>query len=92
MCWLRITWSALPDRSVLARRGTKAELTRGHDEENAFAPPLEVRVALEDEPDVVAQRGWTGGLVAAIVIGAIVGQVPAIRAARLSPTEGPRTW
>jgi putative ABC transport system permease protein len=36
-------------------------------------------------------RGWTGGLAAAILIGAIAGRLPAIRTARLSPTEAPRT-
>jgi putative ABC transport system permease protein len=34
---------------------------------------------------------WAGGLAAAIVIGAIAGLLPALRAARLSPTEALRT-
>jgi putative ABC transport system permease protein len=34
---------------------------------------------------------WAGGLGAAIAIGAIAGLMPAIRAARLSPTEALRT-
>jgi putative ABC transport system permease protein len=34
---------------------------------------------------------WAGGLGAAIAVGAIAGLMPAIRAARLSPTEALRT-
>jgi putative ABC transport system permease protein len=34
---------------------------------------------------------WAGGLGAAVVIGAIAGLLPALRAARLSPTEALRT-
>jgi putative ABC transport system permease protein len=34
---------------------------------------------------------WTGGLAAALVIGALAGLLPAIRASRLSPTEALRT-
>jgi putative ABC transport system permease protein len=40
---------------------------------------------------VVPTSAWAGGLAAAIVIGAIAGLLPAIRAARLSPTEALRT-
>ena len=40
---------------------------------------------------VVPTRAWAGGLAAAILIGAIAGLLPAIRAARLSPTEALRT-
>jgi len=40
---------------------------------------------------VVPTTAWAGGLAAAILIGAIAGLVPAIRAARLSPTEALRT-
>jgi putative ABC transport system permease protein len=40
---------------------------------------------------VVPATAWAGGLVAAILIGAIAGLLPAIRAARLSPTEALRT-
>jgi putative ABC transport system permease protein len=40
---------------------------------------------------VVPARAWAGGLAAAILIGAIAGLLPAIRAARLSPTEALRT-
>jgi putative ABC transport system permease protein len=40
---------------------------------------------------VVPPLAWGGGFAAAITIGAIAGLVPAIRAARLSPTEALRT-
>ena len=40
---------------------------------------------------VVPTTAWVGGLAAAIVIGAIAGLLPAIRAARMSPTEALRT-
>jgi putative ABC transport system permease protein len=36
---------------------------------------------------VLPPQAWTGGLAAAIVIGALAGLLPAIRAARLSPTQ-----
>jgi len=38
-------------------------------------------------PVVVPFEAWVGGLAAAIVIGALAGLLPAIRAARLSPTQ-----
>ncbi len=40
---------------------------------------------------VIPTTAWVGGLGAAIVIGAIAGLLPAIRAARMSPTEALRT-
>ncbi len=36
---------------------------------------------------VVPTEAWAGGLVAAILIGAVAGLLPALRAARMSPTE-----
>jgi putative ABC transport system permease protein len=38
-------------------------------------------------PVVIPAEAWTGGLGAAVLIGALAGLLPAIRAARLSPTE-----
>jgi putative ABC transport system permease protein len=40
---------------------------------------------------VIPTVAWSGGIAAAITIGAIAGLLPAIRAARLSPTEALRT-
>ena len=40
-----------------------------------------------DETVVIPPEAWTGGLAAAVVIGALAGLLPAIRAARLSPTQ-----
>ena len=40
---------------------------------------------------VIPTEAWTGGIASAILIGAIAGLLPAIRAARLSPTEALRT-
>ncbi|HEX4211690.1 MAG TPA: ABC transporter permease, partial [Candidatus Dormibacteraeota bacterium] len=40
---------------------------------------------------VVPLEAWVGGLAAAIVIGAVAGLLPALRAARMSPTEALRT-
>jgi putative ABC transport system permease protein len=36
---------------------------------------------------VIPTEAWTGGLAAALLIGAIAGLLPAIRAARMSPTQ-----
>jgi putative ABC transport system permease protein len=40
---------------------------------------------------VIPTVAWTGGIAAALTIGAIAGLLPAIRAARLSPTDALRT-
>ena len=41
----------------------------------------------EGLPDVIPPEAWAGGLAAAVLIGALAGLLPAIRAARLSPTQ-----
>ena len=40
---------------------------------------------------VIPTEAWAGGIASAILIGAIAGLMPAIRAARLSPTDALRT-
>lgn len=40
---------------------------------------------------VIPTEAWAGGIGAAIVIGAVAGLLPALRAARMSPTEALRT-
>jgi putative ABC transport system permease protein len=40
---------------------------------------------------VIPPEAWAGGLAAALLIGALAGLLPAVRAARLSPTEAPWT-
>ena len=39
------------------------------------------------EAVVIPPEAWGGGLAAAVIIGALAGLLPAIRAARLSPTQ-----
>jgi putative ABC transport system permease protein len=38
-------------------------------------------------PVIIPAQAWAGGLAAALLVGAIAGLLPAIRAARLSPTQ-----
>jgi putative ABC transport system permease protein len=40
---------------------------------------------------VIPATAWAGGLVTALLIGALAGFLPALRAARMSPTEALRT-
>jgi putative ABC transport system permease protein len=40
---------------------------------------------------VIPPEAWAGGIVSALLIGAVAGLAPAIRAAGVSPTEALRT-
>src|SRR5215472_16126052 len=42
---------------------------------------------VRDWPVVIPPLAWAGGLAAAVLIGAVAGLLPALRAARMSPTE-----
>ena len=42
---------------------------------------------IHGEAIVIPPEAWAGGLAAAVIIGALAGLLPAIRAARLSPTQ-----
>jgi putative ABC transport system permease protein len=46
-----------------------------------------VYATLQDWPVVVPKRVMAGGITAAVIIGGVAGLYPAIRAARLAPTE-----
>jgi putative ABC transport system permease protein len=53
----------------------------------AGAASTAVYAHIEGWSTVIPAEAWAGGLVAAILIGALAGLLPAIRAARLSPTQ-----
>jgi putative ABC transport system permease protein len=74
----------LAEAILLALLGGAAGVTAG-----AFATA--VYAATKDWATSIPTLAWAGGLAAAIAIGAIAGLLPAIRAARLSPTEALRT-
>lgn len=50
-----------------------------------------VYAAIKDWVPVVPLQAWAGGIAAALVIGACAGVFPALRAARMSPTEALRS-
>jgi putative ABC transport system permease protein len=51
------------------------------------AASVAIYTYLKDEATVIPAEAWAGGIGAAIAIGAIAGLLPAIRAARMSPTQ-----
>ena len=74
----------LAEAILLALFGGAAGVTAG-------AVSTAVYAHLKHWTTVVPATAWAGGLAAAILIGAIAGLLPAIRAARLPPTEALRT-
>jgi putative ABC transport system permease protein len=46
---------------------------------------------VKDEAVVIPTAAWAGGIAATLAIGALAGLLPAVRAARMSPTEALRT-
>ena len=53
----------------------------------AGAASVAIYTYLKGEATVIPAEAWAGGLGAAIAIGAIAGLLPALRAARMSPTQ-----
>jgi putative ABC transport system permease protein len=53
----------------------------------AGAAAVAAYTSLTGEATVIPAEAWAGGLAAAIVIGAVAGLLPALRAARMSPTQ-----
>jgi putative ABC transport system permease protein len=51
------------------------------------AAAVAVYARTRGEAIVIPTQAWAGGLAAALVIGALAGLLPAIRAARISPTQ-----
>lgn len=51
------------------------------------AAPTAVYASTKHWDVVIPTRAWAGGLAATLAIGAIAGLLPALRAARLSPTQ-----
>jgi len=49
--------------------------------------PELVLASQHGEAMVIPLQAWVGGLAATVIIGALAGLLPAIRAARLSPTQ-----
>jgi putative ABC transport system permease protein len=70
----------LAEAVLLALAGGAAGVAIG-----AAATAIYARV--HGEPVVIPLQAWAGGLAAALLIGAAAGLLPAIRAARLSPTQ-----
>ena len=70
----------LSEALLLALIGGAAGVTAG-------ATCTAVYAHIKGWPTVIPAEAWAGGLAAAIAIGALAGLLPAMRAARLSPTQ-----
>ena len=70
----------LSEAILLALIGGAAGVTAG-------ATCTAVYAHIKGWPTVIPAEAWAGGLAAAIAIGALAGLLPAMRAARLSPTQ-----
>jgi len=70
----------LAEAILLSLAGGAAGVTTGAAAAAAYA-------RTHGETIVIPPQAWAGGLAAALIIGALAGLLPAIRAARLSPTQ-----
>jgi putative ABC transport system permease protein len=70
----------LAEAILLSLAGAAAGIILGAAATGAYA-------SSHGEPTVIPLEAWAGGLAAALLIGALAGLLPAIRAARLSPTQ-----
>ena len=74
----------LSEAILLALAGGAAGVTLG-------APATTIYAHTKHWATVIPPDAWAGGLAAAVLIGALAGLLPAVRAARLSPTQALRT-
>jgi len=83
-----------PQPARLAQRGGYVAVVRGGDRSRdgaagvvAGAAATAIYAHTKGWAVVIPAQAWAGGLAAALLIGALAGLLPALKAARLSPTE-----